>query len=146
MRFGHINIVARDWRALAAFYCAQLGCTLLAPERDLSGPLIDGALGVSDARINGVHVRLPGFGDGGPTIEIYRYEPLIEAGPASVRRTGFGHIAFQVDDIATVRAAIVAAGGSITGDVVTTTAGTRQVSWCYVTDPEGNGIELQTWH
>jgi predicted enzyme related to lactoylglutathione lyase len=51
-----------------------------------------------------------------------------------------------LDDIATVRAAIVAAGGSITGDVVTTTAGTRQVSWCYVTDPEGNGIELQTWH
>jgi hypothetical protein len=67
---------------LAAFYCAQLGCTLLAPERDLHGPLIDGALGVSDARINGVHVRLPGYGDDLPTIEIYRYEPLIEAGAA----------------------------------------------------------------
>jgi hypothetical protein len=32
------------------------------------------------------------------------------------------------------------------GEVVTleTAAGTR-VTWCYVTDPEGNVLELQSW-
>jgi catechol-2,3-dioxygenase len=29
---------------------------------------------------------------------------------------------------------------------VTTSAGDRRVSWCYVADPEGNAIELQRWH
>jgi catechol-2,3-dioxygenase len=32
------------------------------------------------------------------------------------------------------------------GEVVTlTTAAGRRVTWCYVTDPEGNIIELQSW-
>ena len=38
------------------------------------------------------------------------------------------------------------AGGSRVGDIVTlaTTDG-RRVTWCYVTDPEGNIVELQAW-
>ncbi len=145
VRFGHVNIVARDWRRLVAFSCACLGCTALEPVRDLTGPVIDAGLGITGARINGVHLRLPGWGDDGPTLEIYRYEPLIDQ-PASVRRTGFGHLAFQVDDILATQQAIVAAGGGIIGDIVTTAAGARMVSWCYVSDPEGNAIELQRWH
>jgi hypothetical protein len=32
------------------------------------------------------------------------------------------------------------------GEVVTlTTADGRRVTWCYVTDPEGNILELQSW-
>jgi hypothetical protein len=32
------------------------------------------------------------------------------------------------------------------GHVVTlTTADGRRVTWCYVTDPEGNIVELQAW-
>jgi len=32
------------------------------------------------------------------------------------------------------------------GEVVTlTTSAGTQVTWCYVTDPEGNIIELQAW-
>lgn len=145
MRFGHVNLVARDWRALAAFYCHFLGCTMLAPERDLHGNTIDAGVGVSDARIRGVHLRLPGYGEHGPTLEMYRYDPLIDVA-ANVRRSGFGHIAFQVDDIDAIRAAIIGGGGSAIGDIVTTTAGDKQVSWCYVADPEGNAIELQRWH
>lgn len=145
IRFGHVNLVARDWRGLARFYCTYLGCALLAPERDLHGPLIDAGVGVAAAHIQGVHLRLPGGGDDGPTLEIYRYDPLIDI-PASVRRAGFGHIAFQVDDISATRDAILAGGGAAIGEIVTTTAGARRVSWCYVADPEGNAIELQTWH
>ena len=144
MRFGQVNIVARDWRVLADFYCKHLGCTLLAPERDLRGAVVDAGVGVADARIRGVHLRLPGYDENGPTLEIYRYDPIIDVA-SSVRRSGFGHIAFQVDDIDGTRAAILAGGGSAIGEVVTTVAGTRHVSWCYVADPEGNAIELQRW-
>jgi predicted enzyme related to lactoylglutathione lyase len=145
MRFGHINIVARDWRRLVRFYVEVFDCELLQPERNLSGPTIDAGLSVSGASLQGVHLRLPGYGDSGPTLEIYEYQPLIDM-PANVRRSGFGHIAFQVDDIAALQQQVVAAGGAIVGEIVTTQAGTRRVSWCYVTDPEGNGVELQTWH
>ena len=145
MRFGHVNIVARDWRRLVAFYVEVFGCELLQPERNLSGPTIEAGLGVAGAALQGVHLRLPGYGDTGPTLEIYEYQPLIDV-PANVRRSGFGHIAFAVDDIEMVRQQVLAAGGSAVGEIVTTQAGARRVSWCYVTDPEGNGVELQTWH
>lgn len=57
--FGHVNIIARDWRRLAAFYESVFGCVSLPPERDLSGPLLDATTGVRNARIRGVHLRLP---------------------------------------------------------------------------------------
>lgn len=37
-------------------------------------------------------------------------------------------------------------GGSAVGEVVTVdTADGRSVTWCYVTDLEGNIVELQAW-
>jgi hypothetical protein len=44
------------------------------------------------------------------------------------------------------RAAVLAAGGRAIGTVVTLqTADGRFVTWTYVTDPEDNIIELQSW-
>jgi hypothetical protein len=41
---------------------------------------------------------------------------------------------------------VLAAGGRSVGEVVTlTTATGAKVTWVYVTDPEGNVIELQSW-
>lgn len=38
------------------------------------------------------------------------------------------------------------AGGREVADIITSgTADGRQVTWVYVTDPEGNIIELQSW-
>jgi predicted enzyme related to lactoylglutathione lyase len=63
-----------------------------------------------------------------------------------VNRPGFGHIAFAVNDVQAAREAVLAAGGRAVGEVVTTSvASGAQVTWCYVTDPEGNVIELQAW-
>jgi hypothetical protein len=48
--------------------------------------------------------------------------------------------------VAEARAAVLAAGGSVIGDVVTLgTADGRFVTWTYLTDPEGNILELQSW-
>jgi predicted enzyme related to lactoylglutathione lyase len=93
-----------------------------------------------------MHLRLPGYGDEGPTLEIFSYNILEERPQTAVNRPGFGHIAFQVDDVATAREAVLAAGGHSVGEVVTLQSATgAKVTWCYVTDPEGNIIELQAW-
>jgi catechol 2,3-dioxygenase-like lactoylglutathione lyase family enzyme len=145
-RFGHVNVVARDWRRLADFYERLFGCVLVPPERDYSGPDLEAGTGVAGAALRGAHLRLPGHGPTGPTLEIYEYSSGPEAVPPVVNRPGFGHIAFVVPDVTAAREAVLADGGGSVGEIVTLeTADGRRVTWCYVTDPEDNIVELQAW-
>jgi catechol 2,3-dioxygenase-like lactoylglutathione lyase family enzyme len=146
-RFGHVNIIATDWRRLAAFYVSVLGCEAVPPERDYAGADLSRGTGVADAALRGAHLRLPGHGTDGPTLEIYQYERSEPRPPGpAANRLGLGHLAFAVDDVDAARDAVLAAGGRSVGEVVTlTTADGRRVTWCYVTDPEGNLVELQAW-
>ena len=145
-RYVHTNLIARDWRTLVRFYQDVLGCAPVPPERDLSGPDMDAGTGIPGAHLRGMHLRLPGRGDDGPTLEIFTYDVLLEQPATAVNRPGFGHIAFSVKDVAAARAEVLAAGGRPIGAVVTVTvADGAQVTWCYVTDLEGNAIELQSW-
>ena len=145
-RFGHVNLVARDWRRLADFYTRVLGCEFVPPERDYRGPVLEAGTGVPGAALRGAHLRLPGLGANGPTLEIYQYEVGPTALPNAVNRPGFGHIAFGVPDVAVAQATFLTEGGSRVGDVVTSqTTDGRRVTWTYVADPEGNLVELQAW-
>ncbi len=145
-RFGHVNVIARDWRSLADWYTRVFGCELVPPERDYSGPDLAAGTGVAGASLRGAHLRLPGLGDAGPTLEIYQYDSMPDRLPPAMNRPGFQHIAFAVPSVAEARDAVLAAGGRAIGEVVTLeTADARFVTWAYVTDPEGNGIELQSW-
>src|SRR5690606_8430548 len=74
MRYGHTNLTARDWRRLADFYIAAFGCELVPPERDLSAEWLAKATGIPGAHLRGVHLRLPGHGPTGPTLEIFTYD------------------------------------------------------------------------
>lgn len=146
VRYSHTNVIARDWRALAGFYESVFGCEFVPPERDYSGSALEAGTGVPGAAIAGVHLRLPGHGDTGPTLEIYAYTPPADGPAPAVNRPGFAHLAFEVDSVEDARAQVLAAGGGIVGDVVTlTNAAGARVTWCYVTDPEGNILELQSW-
>jgi predicted enzyme related to lactoylglutathione lyase len=50
-----------------------------------------------------------------------------------------------VDDVVAAREAVLAAGGRSVGEVVTlTNALGKKLTWVYVTDPEGNILELQS--
>jgi len=146
IRYAHTNLIARDWRTLADFYIALFDCVPAPPERDLSGDVMVRGTGLPGAHLRGMHLRLPGFGDDGPTLEIYTYTALAEGDPPAVNRPGYGHLAFGVDNVAAMRARVLAAGGRAVGEIVTTGVSTgAQVTWCYVTDPEGNIVELQSW-
>jgi predicted enzyme related to lactoylglutathione lyase len=145
-RFAHANIVAVDWRRLAGFYEEVFGCTPLPPERSESGKWIEDGTGVVSAEISGMHLRLPGYGDRGPTLEIYQYGHALERPDIAANRPGFGHIAFEVEDVEVARNAVLAAGGHELGKIVTARIpGAGTITFVYVTDPEGNIIELQHW-
>jgi catechol 2,3-dioxygenase-like lactoylglutathione lyase family enzyme len=145
-KYVHTNLVAQDWRALADFYQRVFGCLPVPPERDFHGETLDAGTGIANAHLRGVHLRLPGYGDNGPTLEVFNYDPLEPRGATAVNRPGFGHVAFSVDDVAAAQCAVLQAGGRAVGQIVTLQIATgAKVTWCYVTDPEGNIIELQAW-
>jgi predicted enzyme related to lactoylglutathione lyase len=144
--FVHLNIVARDWRQLARFYEDVFGCQQVPPERSLSGRWLEAATGVPGAEIRGVHLRLPGRGPDGPTLEIFTYRAQGRGPTPAINRPGLAHIAFAVEDVAAAREAVLAAGGGQVGETVTVDiAGAGEITFAYLTDPEGNIIELQHW-
>jgi len=146
VRYTHTNLVARDWHALAGFYESVFGCVPVPPERDYSGPDLEALTAVPHAALRGVHLRLPGAGQDGPTLEIFEYEPVAPGDAPAVNRPGLAHIAFAVDSVEAAVREVVSAGGSAVGEVtVLTTATGARVTACYVTDPEGNIIEVQSW-
>jgi predicted enzyme related to lactoylglutathione lyase len=145
-RYTHTNLVARDWRKLAAYYEHVFGCLPVPPERDLKGEGLERGSGVKGARIRGIHLCLPGHGSGGPTLEIFEYARTAESPTPLPNRPGWGHIAFQVEDVAAARDAVLAEGGSPLGEVVSfEIPGAGRITWTYARDPEGNIIELQSW-
>ena len=145
-RYVHTNLIARDWRRLAQFYQDVFGCTPVPTERDLSGEWMEKATGLPGVHLRGVHLRLPGWGDSGPTLEIFSYQPEGPDFKKAIHRFGFGHIAFHVDDVEEAGAAVVAAGGSRIGQTVSVPVhGAGTVMFAYMADPEGNAIELQCW-
>ena len=145
-KYVHTNLVAKDWRALADFYIRVFGCVPVPPERDYTGAAFDALTGIPGARLRGMHLRMPGYGDGGPTLELFEYAPELAQAQPAINRQGFAHIAFEVDDVPGARDEVLRAGGRAMGEIVSLTTSTgATVTLIYVTDPEGNIIELQRW-
>ena len=144
MKYTHTNLVARDWRRLADFYIKVFCCTPVPPERDLSGEWLDKAAAIHGAHIRGVHLRLPGHGDAGPTLEVFQYDQETEAETPAPNMPGYGHIAFAVDDVEATKEAVIAMEGGLVGEVVNVDlSGVGRLEFAYMRDPEGNIIEIQ---
>jgi predicted enzyme related to lactoylglutathione lyase len=145
-RYRHTNIVAEDWRKLADFYERVLGCTPVPPERASSAEWVEKCTAVPGAGIRGIHLRLPGCGEDGPTLEIFEYNKAKNRLETAINRPGFAHMAFEVDDVEAARDEVLAAAGACVGDLVKVEiAGAGTITFVYMTDPEGNIIELQKW-
>ncbi len=146
VRYAHSNIIAQDWRKLADFYTSVFNCQFVPPERNQSGDWLEKATGVSGAALQGVHLRLPGHGDTGPTLEIFSYKNSLDKPEPAPNRRGIGHLAFEVEDVDACLKAVIAQGGWSLGQVVTRVIeGAGTIRFLYAADPEGNILELQHW-
>jgi catechol 2,3-dioxygenase-like lactoylglutathione lyase family enzyme len=144
--YVHTSIVARDWKALSQFYIEALGCRRKPPERDLRGAWLDSATSLRGAHIRGIHLRLPGFGADGPTLEIFQYAREKSGGHAATNRCGYSHLAFDVSNVARALEKIERLGGGRVGKVVRAEIeNVGHINFVYARDPEGNIIELQKW-
>ena len=145
-KFGHVNIIAQDWKKLASFYKKVFSCFEVPPIRQLSGEWLSKGTNVTDASLEGIHLRLPGWENEGPTLEIYSYKVMEEKLSSAANRKGFGHIAFQVDDVGKKVKEVLSNNGSMLGDIVIKAIdGVGELTFVYCTDPEDNIIELQSW-
>ena len=145
-RYVHTNLIARDWKKLVRFYGDVFGCIPKGPERDLSGEWLDRVTALSSARLCGVHLCLPGYGDTGPTLEIFSYDGMPDRRLPMPNEPGFAHVAFAVDDVEKALETVISAGGGSVGEIATTeVAGVGSLQVVYARDPEGNIVELQKW-
>ncbi|HSR10538.1 MAG TPA: VOC family protein [Thermodesulfobacteriota bacterium] len=144
--YAHTNIIAEDWRRLADFYARVFGFLEVPPQRNLSGEWLERGTGVRGAALQGIHLRLPGHGAQGPTLEIYSYTAMEEKLPAAANRKGLGHLAFRVENVAGTLDEVISAGGRAVGEIATTEVpGAGRLTFCYAADPEGNLVEIQSW-
>lgn len=147
MKYTHTNINSPDWKRLVQFYLDVFECRLVPPERHLRGEWFERATGVPGAEVHGAHIALPGYGEGGPTLEIFT-----QANPAGRRATpingqGFAHIAVHVDDVEATYRKLLEHGGGAAGEIVTQYYDSldQTLTIVYATDPDGNVVEIQHW-
>jgi predicted enzyme related to lactoylglutathione lyase len=144
IKYKHTNIVAEDWKHLSEFYQKVFNCVPVPPERDLSGRWLDKITNISESHIKGTHLLLPGFKDGGPTLEIFQYNSMPSHQANKSNTPGFSHIAFEVEDVQDMANLVFKHGGKPVGELVTREVpGVGKLTVQCVTDPEGNIIEIQ---
>lgn len=146
MRYAHTNIVSTNWKQLANFYIQTFDCTPVPPQRKQSGAWLDKGLGIKNAHLEGIHLLLPGHGIHGPTLEIYQYQDMQEQNEHLPNQQGYGHIAFEVNDVAKTLEKVCRNGGKAHGKIAQRKiAAVGFLTFVYAKDPEGNYIELQHW-
>lgn len=146
MRFAHTNIVSIDWKLLVDFYVKTFNCKIVPPIRHQSGAWLEKGTGLKNAKLEGAHLLLPGYGEKGPTLEIYQYENIENQNPVSPNKRGFGHIAFEVESVELVIEVLERNGGRTSGEITRRKVdGVGEITFVYARDPEGNLIELQSW-
>ena len=146
MRFAHTNIISNNWKELVDFYIQTFDCKIVPPVRNQSGVWLEKGTGLKNAKLEGAHLLLPGYGENGPTLEIYQYADIENQEPILPNKRGFGHIAFEVDSVEEVLQTLELNGGTRFGEVTTRTIkAVGEITFVYARDPEGNLIELQCW-
>ena len=141
-KYAHTNLIVNDLEKMVAFYRDVLGFTDAEPLRSQSSEAFERLVRMPGATIRVQHLRYPGEGDGGPTLEIICYNQQLPLERQVPNRPGFRHLCFTVDDVEAAHATVIAAGGGSLGEVVRTENPRAINHVVYATDPEGNILEL----
>lgn len=149
-RLAHVSITVKDLDRLREFYGKALGFTEARPEKGFSGVWLEKGTGVSGASIRRVHLRPPGSGPDGILLELIEYAGTAEdKSPPAANRAGIRHIAIETgsaEELARLHDLVVEHGGSGLGDISENhVVGLGTVTFVYMTDPEGNIVELLNW-
>jgi len=146
MKYVHTNIISEDWKKLSEFYINVFGCKIVLPLRKQEGKWLSEGTGVKEAKLEGAHLLLPGYGEEGPTLEIYQYRKIKGQDLVVPNQRGFGHIAFEVEDVESKLKEVKENGGTENGVLTRRKIeGVGMITFIYVRDPDGNLIELQSW-
>lgn len=141
MRLAHINLVARDVEALAAFYVNVMKCDVLRELKILSGENVSRGNGLSNSEIRSIWLKFPGLER--PFLELHEHVVPHHRDQPKINEPGLGHLAFQIEDVCSTLTSIIDAGGAQVGQI--TDFGTPEVPYliAYARDPEGNVLELE---
>ena len=140
----HVGFTVPDMTMALAFFVDLLGCELLFSV----GPIpVDAVRAVKYNVPEGATLKLITMLQlpGGPNIELFEYdaEHRSPQGAPHVNDLGGHHLAFQVDDLARVRAELSAAGVTVLGDSSEVAAGPLQgLRWVYALTPWGLHVEF----
>ena len=147
MKFAHTNIVSLNWKELVDFYVKTFECKIIPPIRKQSGKWLEKGTGLENAQLEGAHLLLPGYGEDGPTLEIYQYGNIEKQDFVPPNKRGFGHIAFEVENVALILETLERNGGKALGEITKRAVkDVGEITFVYARDPEGNLIELQSWN
>ncbi|WP_228442096.1 hypothetical protein [Chryseobacterium nematophagum] len=56
IKYGHTNIITKDWKKLADFYELVFNCIPVPPERNQKGSWLEKGTGVPNAHLQGMHL------------------------------------------------------------------------------------------
>lgn len=118
---GHLALVVTDMKKATDFYCGILGFKSVFEIKDDKG----------NPWINYLKV--------GPGQFVELFYPNGEAKQDGVKRAGFSHVCFEVDDIKKTADDIVKRGGTLDRPIKLGVDGNYQ---CWVVDPDGSRIEM----
>ncbi|WP_342654637.1 VOC family protein [Pseudomonas sp. F3-2] len=146
VKYSHTNLITTDWKRISKFYMDVFDCVPSGPVRQLSGRTVEDGTSVSNANIEGIHLRLPGHGNSGPTLEIFQYRNVLQQNETFANSKGYTHIAFEVSDLDETCRKVVKAGGWMLGKLAhQPVEGVGVCTFVYVRDPDRNIIEIQSW-
>jgi len=137
---NHTAFTVSDLDRALAFYSNVLGFSVSAKVRH-SGAMAETVTGVPGAELDIAFVDTPGH-----KIELMQYLKPIDKRRSDLRPCdpGFTHIAFEVDNIDAIVAAVEAEGFRIISPPQTVLAGPRKGGkTVYTRDPDGIVIEFQ---
>ncbi|TIQ36020.1 MAG: VOC family protein [Mesorhizobium sp.] len=141
MKLAHINLVARNAEALAAFYMNVMKCDLLRAPTMLSGEKVSRGNGLSNSEIRTIWLKFSRMER--PFLEIHEHTVTLHRDQPRVNEPGFGHLSFQMEDISDALSKIIQAGGAQIGQITDFGTPDRPYLIAYARDPEGNVLELE---